>query len=111
VYEALRIATRMAEITSDDLEFRMHVTATLATLVAEQKGTREQVTRQNGNVASIFQRLAVVESRVASGEAAQEAGDATAARISGRWEGWVRPVIGALAGALVALLVQKLMGH
>ena len=108
------------------MEWRVEQTTALATLSTETRGLKEQVTRQNGNVAELWRHVNDGEDRMgrievaaaaakAAWEEARDAADrirAAEERASAPWKRWAERLIFAGIGiffALVLLASQGLM--
>lgn len=112
------------ELSTHEHTWQLKVTEQLATLIQQTTGLAEQVKRQNGNVAKLWEhmdsvekhpgecplhvRVAQLETAVSSDRAAREAASRASGRTSRAWEGWVRPALMALVTFLLGLAARNM---
>ena len=103
----------VATPTQEEQQWRLTVTGQLATLIAETAGLKTQVTRQNGNVAKLWEHvdaaerlIATLDKRTASDRAAREAAAEATHRTSRAWESWVRPALMAVLTFVLGLAAR-----
>lgn len=83
-------------------------------MVALTANLGEQVKRQNGSVAKLWERanetterIASIETDLAAEKAARVAQEQAAEKASGQWERWVRPVVLAVLGAVIGWVARN----
>ena len=93
----------MAEISLYDHEWRLEVTEKLSTLIQRTTDLTDQVKRQNGNVARLWDHVNSIETSVATIQGSSRG----ERRATQEWAAWVRPAIMAVLAFLLGLVARN----